>query len=150
MAFTLADDNEISAYVEDVRAFIDVIKHETAVLHSADIAFFREYLISLGATISAPETESQASSSIAAALSEDNIEDVQIFIELIQVDDTGALHTTDLAFFREYLISLGATVPAPKSTEPEHPSDGAGGGNRESQAERLRAFLPRAHECGRS
>ena len=92
-SFTLADDNEISAYVEDVRAFIDVIKHETAVLHSADIAFFREYLISLGATISAPETESQASSSTAAALSEDNIEDVQIFIELIQVDDTGAERT---------------------------------------------------------
>ena len=94
--------------------------------------------------IAAPETECQASSSIAATLSEDNIEDVQIFIELIQADNTAALHTIDLAFFREYLISLGATVPAPKSTEPEYQSDGGGGGERESQAQRLRIFLPRA------
>ena len=54
MSSALSDENEIKAYLEDVQIFIDLIKNDTDALHTTDLAFFREYLTSLGATIPPP------------------------------------------------------------------------------------------------
>ena len=48
---TLPDDNEISAYLEDVKIFVELIRNDPDALHTNELGFFREYLKELGATL---------------------------------------------------------------------------------------------------
>ncbi|CDJ36677.1 58 kDa phosphoprotein, putative [Eimeria mitis] len=55
-----------------------------------------------------------------ALFGEDKITELQAFVTLAR-NDPSILHRPELAFFKDYLISLGAKLPDPPAEEPEAP-----------------------------
>ena len=90
----------------DLKEFIELVESQPELLHSPDLAFFKKYLTSLGATV--PEVEALAKTE--TTMDEPSLTKLKVFIELVE-SYPQLLHSPELAFFKKYLESKGATIP---------------------------------------